>query len=160
MSDQSNSVEINEIEVEWTEFKSMGDAYAAPDDNVAWKASVYVIATADGLPLYIGKAAGGRWQGIGNRYEGDAPAMDALALGTSNRIFVGRVVKPEEPRHWYAWLEELLVAREAKASGGRHPRFNTHLKNGNPNLDVTVRHTGAAPRFAYETRDDASSNLS
>lgn len=135
------------IRVEWTRF----DLRDAVDPNGEWalfERSVYAIAGANGRPLYIGKAVGKKNPGFGERYWGDGSTMMALAHGTKKLCHVGQMDgKPREK--WYEDLERELIAREAWATNGRHPRFNKNFMSTPPNWDISLRHVGERPRFYH-----------
>ena len=117
------------------------------DAPESWKRSVYVVADRDGVPLYIGKATGEKWPGIGNRYWGQTGALSALGHGSRNRVHVGRILG--KPRlQWYADLELELIARERKATKSASPVYNREKGRRRPTA-VQLRHKGRVPRFAH-----------
>lgn len=108
---------------------------------------MYVIVDRDGSPLYVGRATGGKWPGIGNRYWGHEGALSALGHGSKNRVHIGKIAG--KPRlSWYAELELELIARERAASKRRAPLYNREKGRRAPR-GVQLKHKGKVPRFYH-----------
>ena len=122
------------------------------EEDALWKWCVYVIADPKGRPLYIGKATGRKYQGFGERYVGNSGPLSAIAHGSRNRLFLGRI-EGEPQREWYKGLEKELIALESRATGRRHPLYNSHFKSATPD-ELRLSHTGDVPRF-YHRRGSA-----
>ncbi len=137
----------------WVIWKSLSFTRETFDqEDALWKRCVYVIADPKGRPLYIGKATGQKYRGFGERYVGNSGPISAIAHGSRNRLYLGRI-DGEPRREWYKGLEKELIALESRATGRRHPLYNRHFKSAIPS-ELRVGHTGDVPRF-YHLRGSA-----
>jgi len=141
-------VRHREVTVAWKRFRFARETLNGADD--VWNLCVYVIADPEGRPLYIGRATGKKYRGFGERYVGNAGSLSAIAHGSGNRLYVGKI-KGRQIREWYKGLEKELIALESRHTRGRHPRYNVQFKSAQPD-GVRLRHTGEVPRFYHRRR--------
>ncbi len=141
----AKSIRDQRIEVKWKRFRFTRKTFDASDD--LWKRCVYVIADPKRRPLYIGRATGAKYQGFGERYVGNSGSLSAIAHGSGNSLYVGRI-KQGSRKAWYERLERELIALESQCTRRRHPRYNIQHKYAEPD-GIPVRHTGIVPRFYH-----------
>lgn len=141
-------VRRRKITLNWKRFEITRKTLDEVDDF--WRWCVYVIADPTGKPLYIGRATGRKYRGFGERYVGNSGPLSAIAHGSPNRLYLGRI-EGGSSRDWYTRLEKDLIAMEARNTGRRHPRYNVHFKSAIPG-DIPLKHTGDVPRFYHLQR--------
>src|SRR5437879_6083216 len=129
--------------VKWKKFSFTRETFDT--DDALWKWCVYVIADPKARPLYIGKATGEKYRGFGERYVGNSGPLSAIAHGSRNRLYLGRI-EGEPRREWYKGLEKELIALESRATGRRHTLYKRHFKSATPD-ELRLSHTGNVPRF-------------
>ncbi len=133
------------LTVQWTKFTISRETFDEEDD--CFNLCVYVIADPWGRPLYIGRATGTRYTGFGERYVGNSGSIPAMAHGTRNRLYLGKI-RGRQVRNWYRSLEKELIARESVASHRTHPRYNRQFMKAEP-TEARLQHIGEAPRFYH-----------
>lgn len=135
-SRMASLIDNRRVTVDWKVFSFTPKTLSKSSDLRKW--CVYVIADRKGKPLYIGKATGRKYRGFVERYVGNSAAICAMAHGSGNRLYVGRI-KGRSRRAWYADLEIELIALE-------HPRYNVKRKLTR-SKGVRLKHTGKVPRL-------------
>src|SRR2546422_4314253 len=73
------------------------------EEDALWKWCVYVIADPSARPLYIGRATGETYTGFGERYVGNSGPLSAIAHGSRNHLYLGRI-EGDQRREWYVAL--------------------------------------------------------
>ena len=143
------------ITVGWRKLRFTREMLDESDD--IWKRCVYVIADSEGRPLYIGRATGAKYRGFGERYVGNSGPLSAIAHGSRNRLYLGRIQEKSD-RDTYVRLERELIALESRDTGGRHPLYNRQHKSATPE-GFRLKHRGSYPRFYHLQGGEVSSRV-
>jgi hypothetical protein len=133
------------LRVIWKRFSFTRETF--DEEDALWKRCVYVISDPRGRPLYIGKATGEKYRGFGERYVGNSGPLSAIAHGSRNRLYLGRI-EGEPGRGWYEAVEKELIALESRATDGLNPLYNRQFKSLLP-AGLRLRQTGDVPRFYH-----------
>ncbi len=134
------------VTVHWRKARFTRETLDESDD--VWKRCVYVIADPKGRPLYIGRATGEKYRGFGERYVGNSGPLSAIAHGSRNCLYLGRI-KESSGRDSYVSLEKELIALESRETDGLHPLYNRQHKAATPE-GFQLKHTGKTPRFYHQ----------